>query len=96
MSVDTLTADGGNLLVDYSNTTDGEVFFTATSGEQQVWCKFEDLGGFSVPSHALSQLEPGWGGASVFNLSLTLQSGPDGLPIYAQLFSGEMVSFFVE
>ena len=96
MSVDTLTADGGNLLVDYSNTTDGEVFFTATSGEQQVWCKFEDLGGFSVPSHALSQLESGWGGASVFNLSLTLQSGPDGLPIYAQLFSGEMVSFFVE
>jgi len=96
LSDNSLTANGGNLRVDYSNTADGEVFFTATVDEQQVWCKFEDLGGFSVPAHALSQLEPGWGGASVFNLSLTLKAGPDGLPIYAQIFSGEMVSLYVE
>jgi len=96
LSVDSLTANGGGLLVDYSNTTDGEVFFAAMVNEQQVLCKFEDAGFFNVPAQALSQLDLGWGGASVFNLSSTLEAGPDGLPIYAQVFSGEMVPLHVE
>ncbi len=96
LSADSLTVGAGNLWVDYSNGTDGEVFFAAVTNEQQILCKFEDAGSLSVPAHALSQLEPGWGGASVFNLSMTLQAGPDGLPIYAQLFSGEMVPLLVE
>jgi hypothetical protein len=64
--------------------------------DQQVLCKFDDDGGFNVPASALSGLEPGWGGASVFNLSMTVAAGPDGLPIYAQVFSGETVPLNVE
>jgi len=95
-SEDTLTANGGNLSVDYGNRTDGEVFFSAMVSDQQVLCKFDDDGGFSVPASALSGLEPGWGGASVFNLSMTVAAGPDGLPIYAQVFSGETVPLNIE
>ncbi len=95
-SADTLTANGGNLTIDYGNRTDGEVFFAAMVADQQVLCKFDDDGGFNVPASALSGLEPGWGGASVFNLSMTVAAGPDGLPIYAQVFSGETVPLNVE
>jgi hypothetical protein len=95
-SEDTLTANGGSLTVDYGNRTDGEVFFAAMVADQQVLCKFDDDGGFNVPASALSGLEPGWGGASVFNLSMTVAAGPDGLPIYAQVFSGETVPLNVE
>tara|TARA_Y100000310_G_C20661746_1_gene805186 strand:+ start:448 stop:2313 length:1866 start_codon:yes stop_codon:yes gene_type:complete len=96
LSADSLTVGAGNLWVDYSNGADGEVFFAAIVNEQQTLCKFEDAGSFNVPALALSHLEPGWGGASVFNLTTTLEAGPDGLPIYAQVFSGEMVSLLVE
>ena len=95
-STDTLVHNGGSLTVDYGNRTDGEVFFSAMVADQQVLCKFDDDGGFSVPASALSGLESGWGGASVFNLSMTLAAGPDGLPIYAQVFSGETVPLNVE
>ena len=95
-SADALTVDGGALSVDYENTTDGDIFFMTMVSEQQVLCKFENNGGFVVPSSALSQLESGWGGASVFNLSVSLEAGPDGLPVYLQVFSGETVPLLVE
>ena len=95
-SADTLTSNGGGLMVDYSNTTEGDVFFGAMVSEQQVLCKFDDEGAFMVPPSSLSGLEAGWGGASVFNLSMDLVAGPDGLPIYAQVFSGETVPLLVE
>ena len=83
-------------MVDYSNTTGGNVFFAAMVLDQQVLCKFDDGGAFMVPPSSLSGLESGWGGASVFNLSMDLVAGPDGLPIYAQVFSGETVPLLVE
>jgi len=95
-STDSLTANGGGLTVDYSNQTGDEVFFSAMVEDQQVLCKFEDDGVFVVPPFALADLPEGWGGASVFNLSSTLEAGPDGLPIYAQVFSGEMIPLLVE
>ena len=64
--------------------------------DQQVLCKFADDGAFIVPPSALTDLPEGWGGASVFNMSRTLAAGPDGLPIYSQVFSGEMVPLLVE
>lgn len=91
-----IETSGGPLSINYGNTSDDFVFFSAIVAEQQVLCKFEDSGRFNVPSTALSQLEPGWGGAAVYNLSLTLQEGPDGLPVYAQVHSGYTVPFLVE
>jgi hypothetical protein len=64
--------------------------------DQQVLCKFEDTGRFNVPSTALSKLPAGWGGSAVYNLSLALEQGPDGLPIYAQVQSGQTVPLLVE
>ena len=95
-SADALTVDGSALSVDYENTTDGDIFFMTMVSEQQVLCKFENNGGFVVPSSALSQLGSGWGGASVFTLSVSLEAGPDGLPVYLQVFSGETVPLLVE
>ena len=81
-STDTLVYDGGGLLVDYGNASGDHVFFAAILGENQMLCKFDNDGGFMVPADALNKLDAGWGGASVFNLSMELSAGPDGLPIY--------------
>jgi len=91
-----LESNGTGLSVNYGNTGDDFVFFSAMVSDQQILCKFEDNGRFNVPTSALSQLTPGWGGAAVYNLSLVLQEGPDGLPIYAQVHSGHTVPFLVE
>jgi len=91
-----LESNGSSLTVNYENTSDDFVFFSAMVADQQLLCKFEDNGRFNVPSTALSQLTPGWGGAAVYNLSLALQEGPDGLPIYAQVHSGHTVPLLVE
>ena len=95
-SADGLTVNGGPLLVSYGNSTGDDVFFSAMVGDEQVVCRFEDDGSFTIPPSTLAGLPAGWGGASVFNLSMTLSPGPDGLPIYAQVFSGEMVPLLVE
>jgi len=95
-SSNSLTATGGNLLVDYTNASGDDVFFAAAAGDEQVLCRFEDAGAFSVPAHALSSLPAGFGGASVFNLSLELAPGPDGLPIYTQIYSGQSVPLSIE
>ena len=95
-STDTLTANGSALSINYDNSTGGEIFFASMVVDQQVLCKFEDDGAFVVPPSALADLSKGWGGASVFNMSSTLAPGPDGLPIYLQVFSGETVPLSVE
>ena len=95
-SADTLAYNGGGLLVDYGNASGDHVFFGAMVGEQQMLCKFDNDGGFMVPASALDTLGEGWGGASVFNLSMELSAGPDGLPIYSQVFSGETIPLQVE
>jgi hypothetical protein len=95
-STDALTANGDALSINYDNNTGGEVFFASMVVDQQVLCKFEDDGAFVVPPSALADLSEGWGGASVFNMSRTLAPGPDGLPIYLQVFSGETVPLSVE
>tara|TARA_R110000765_G_scaffold63626_2_gene123795 strand:+ start:147 stop:2045 length:1899 start_codon:yes stop_codon:yes gene_type:complete len=95
-SSNSLTANGGNLLVDYANASGDDVFFAAMAGNEQVLCRFEDAGAFSVPGHALSNLPAGFGGASVFNLSMELAAGPDGLPVYTQIYSGESVPLSIE
>lgn len=95
-SADNLVYNGGGLLVDYGNASGDHVFFAAILGDQQMLCKFDNDGGFMVPADALNRLDEGWGGASVFNLSMELSAGPDGLPIYSQVFSGETVPLRVE
>ena len=95
-STDALTANGDALSINYDNNTGGEVFFASMVVDQQVLCKFEDDGAFVVPPSALADLSEGWGGASVFNMSRTLAPGPDGLPVYLQVFSGETVPLSVE
>ena len=95
-STDALTATGGSLRVYYDNNDGGDVFFASMVADQQVLCKFADDGAFIVPPSALTDLPEGWGGASVFNMSRTLAAGPDGLPIYSQVFSGETVPLLVE
>jgi len=91
-----LTADGTPLLVSYGNSTGDDVFFSAMVGDEQVICRLDDGGNFTISPSTLAGLPAGWGGASIFNLSMTLSAGPDGLPIYAQVFSGEMVPLLVE
>ena len=88
--------NGGGLLVDYGNASGDHVFFAAILGDQQMLCKFYNDGGFMVPAEDVNKLDEGWGGASVFNLSMKLSAGPDGLPIYSQVFSGETVPLRVE
>jgi len=95
-SNNSLTVNGGNLLVDYRNDASEDVFFSARVGEEQVLCRFDNTGTLNVPASALSGLPAGFGGAAIFNLSLEASSGPDGLPIYTQVFSGESVSLTVE
>ena len=53
-------------------------------------------GNFTVPASAFSGFSEGWGGASVFNFENKLSAGPDGLPIYSQVFSGQTVPFNIE
>ena len=96
LSTDTMVSNGGGLFVDYGNASGDHVFFAAILGDQQILCKFDNDGGFMVPADALNKLDKGWGGASVFNLSMELFAGPDGLPIYSQVFSGETVPLRVE
>ena len=95
-STDALTVNGGSLAINYDNSNGGEIFFASMVVDQQVLCKFEDDGAFVVPSSALAGLSEGWGGASVFKMSRTLAAGPDGLPIYSQVFSGETMPLLVE
>jgi len=95
-STDALTANGSSLSISYDNADGGDIFFASMVMDQQVLCKFEDDGAFVVPSSALAGLPEGWGGVSVFNMSRTLAAGPDGLPIYSQVFSGETVPLLVE
>jgi hypothetical protein len=59
-------------------------------------CKFANNGNFTVPASAFSGFSEGWGGASVFNFENKLSAGPDGLPIYSQVFSGQTVPFNIE
>ena len=91
-----LESNGASLTVNYQNSGNDFVFFSAMVTDQQVLCKFEDTGRFNVPSTALSKLPAGWGGSAVYNLSLALEQGPDGLPIYAQVQSGQTVPLLVE
>jgi hypothetical protein len=94
---DSLTGNRGSLSVNYQNSGDSDkIFFSAILRDQQILCKFENNGGFVVPSSAFSGFAEGWGGASVFTFENSLSAGPDGLPIYSQVFSGQTVPFEVE
>ena len=92
-----LVGNRGSLNVSYQNGGDSDViFFSAILRDQQVMCKFANNGNFTVPASAFSGFSEGWGGASVFNFENKLSAGPDGLPIYSQVFSGQTVPFDIE
>ena len=92
-----LVGNRGSLNVSYQNGGDSDViFFSAILRDQQVMCKFANTGNFTVPASAFSGFSEGWGGASVFNFENKLSAGPDGLPIYSQVFSGQTVPFEIE
>ena len=78
------------LTTDAGNHPDGlKVFVMTHQDEPALMCRFNDDGGFSLPSSATSALvETDSAGLAVFRSETGWVAGPDGLPIRIQALSG--------
>ncbi len=86
------------LTTDAGQHPDGlRVFMMTHKDETALMCRFEDDGGFSIPSTATSALGPSdQAGLGVFRAEVGWVAGPDGLPIRIQAFSGAAAQVIVK
>ena len=92
-----MTWTGGFLNFSYEGSGDGELLvFGSLPGEMQIICKVRDDGYVTISGDHFQEVIEGWGGISIQRLDTGLSAGPDGLPIWSQVFSGETKSLLID
>jgi len=93
-----ITYTGGSLDLRYLGAEGDEpIYVNATFPDgYMMMCRFSDVGQVMIPHEVLADAPNGWGGIGVYRLETEITSGPDGLPIWTQAFSGETTPISIE
>jgi hypothetical protein len=67
------------------------VLVTSDPDEDGLLCKYADDGSIDLTAGDLGNLSPGWTSVSVYRPDFEWTTGPDGLPIRLQAFSGAVI-----